>query len=548
MTEIPANHLLILVAAMVISMTLIPVMVRLAPVLGMVDKPDPRKVHSVPIPRVGGVGIVIGSLVPLLVWLPVDTLMASYLAGALILLLFGAWDDAKELGHYVKFIGQFAAVLGVVYWGDLYVTQLPLLGPDAMSESMGRVFTVIAMVGMINAMNHSDGLDGLAGGESLISLLAIIYLAYQAGGDPAVIIAVATIGGVFGFLRFNSHPARVFMGDGGSQFLGFTLAFLAVYLMTRVNPALSPALPLLFLGLPIVDILAVFAQRIYHGMNWFRATKNHIHHRLLELGFEHHESVITIYAIQALLVLLAVVLPYEHDLLIIGIYVGVSVAVFAGLIVAERSGWRKSRERLLFPAVKAFGVIRKQPQFLQALTGLVMAVIALYALVVAFVVEQVPLQFGYILVVLAGLLLARLLAGFRLWFLFLRLTLFLSMAALVYLVNLYPQPWFAEVSRFFDYAVFAVLILAIAAGMRFAENSRFDVSPLDFLVILMLLVAGIFPQQIGLSEMLLRLIIEFVVLFYAVEWVLKHMRSRWNLMTLGVLGSLVVLSGRFVVG
>ncbi|RRQ21637.1 glycosyltransferase family 4 protein [Thiohalobacter thiocyanaticus] len=317
MTEIPANHLLILVAAMVISMTLIPIMVRLAPVLGMVDKPDPRKVHTTPIPRVGGVGIVIGTLVPLLVWLQVDALLASYLVGALILLLFGAWDDAKELGHYVKFIGQFAAVIGVVYWGDLYVTQLPLLGHDALSESAGKVFTVIAMVGMINAMNHSDGLDGLAGGESLISLLAIIYLAFQAGGGLAVVIAVATIGGVFGFLRFNSHPARVFMGDGGSQFLGFTLGFLAVYLMTRVNPALSPALPLLFLGLPIVDILAVFAQRIYHGMNWFRATKNHIHHRLLELGFEHHESVITIYAIQALLVLLAVVLPYEHDLLII---------------------------------------------------------------------------------------------------------------------------------------------------------------------------------------------------------------------------------------
>ncbi|RRQ21636.1 hypothetical protein D6C00_06535 [Thiohalobacter thiocyanaticus] len=222
--------------------------------------------------------------------------------------------------------------------------------------------------------------------------------------------------------------------------------------------------------------------------------------------------------------------------------------MFATLLIAERSGWQKSSERLLFPAVKAFGVIRKQPQFLQALTGLMMAGIALYSLVVAFAVKQVPLQFGYILIILAALLLARLLAGFRLWFLFLRLTLFLSMAALVYLVNLYPQDWFGEISRLFDYAVFAVLILTIAAGMRFAENSRFDVSPLDFLVILMLLVVGIFPQQIGLSETLLRLIIEFVVLFYAVEWVLKHMRSRWNLMTLGVLASLVILSGRFLVG
>lgn len=531
---------------MVISMTLIPIMVRLAPVLGMVDKPDPRKVHKTPIPRVGGVGIVIGALLPLLVWMEFDTLTISYLAGSAILLVFGAWDDARELGHYIKFIGQFAAVIGVVYWGDLYVTQLPVLGYDAMSVSVGRIFTVIAMVGMINAINHSDGLDGLAGGESLISLLAVIYLAYQADGGVAVIIAVATIGGVFGFLRFNSHPARVFMGDGGSQFLGFTLGFLAVYLMARVNPALSPALPLLFLGLPIIDILAVFAQRIYHGMNWFRATKNHIHHRLLELGFEHHESVITIYAIQALLVLLAVIIPYENDLLIIGIYASVCALIFTLLLVAENIGWQKRRDRMLFPSVKAFGFIRKQPQFVQALTGLVMAVMAVYALVAAFAIEAIQPQFGYVMMLLSVLLLLRLLGGFRLWFLFLRLTLFLSVASLVYMINVNPQDWFIPLSDTFNYTVLFVLIVAIAMGMRFVDNSNFSVSPLDFLVILMLLVVGVFPEQIGLSDTLLRLIVEFVVLFYAVEWVLKHMRSRWNTMTIGILASLLLLSGRFM--
>lgn len=531
---------------MVISMTLIPIMVRLAPLLGMVDKPDPRKVHKTPIPRVGGVGIVIGTLLPLLVWMQLDTLMISYIVGATILLVFGAWDDAKELGHYVKFIGQFAAVIGVVYWGDLYVTQLPVLGSDAMSESVGRVFTVIAMVGMINAINHSDGLDGLAGGESLISLFAILYLAYQADGNIAIIITIATIGGVFGFLRFNSHPAKVFMGDGGSQFLGFTLGFLAVYLMARVNTALSPALPMLFLGLPIVDILAVFVQRAYNGMNWFRATKNHIHHRLLELGFEHHESVITIYAVQALLVLLAVTIPYENDLLILGIYVGVSILIFTLLLIAEKADWKKKRERILFPSVKAFGFIRKQPQFLQTLTGMIMLCIAAYVAMVAFAVESVPLQFGYILAALTVILLIRLVAGFKVWFLFLRLTLFLTIASMVYMVNTNPSEWFVSISEYFDYTVFVILILLMALGMRFAENSQFTVSPLDFLVVLMLLVIGIFPEQLGLSDVLLRLVIEFVVLFYAVEWVLKHMKSRWNMMTISMLLSLAVLSGRFV--
>ena len=290
----PLTFLLPLIAGLAISMVLIPVMVRLAPRLGMIDKPDPRKVHAVPIPRVGGVGIVLGALLPIALLLPLDQSLIAYVFGALVLFGFGVLDDCRELGHYVKFIGQIIAVIAVVYFGDVYVTQLPFMGGEAISETAGRLFTVFAMVGLINAINHSDGLDGLAGGESLLSLAGIAYLSYLAGGMTVTLIALATIGGLFGFMRFNTHPARIFMGDGGSQFLGFTLGFLAVLLTQDVNPVLSPALPALLLGLPIADIIADFIQRIYHKMNWFRATRNHIHHRLLDLGFHHYESVVVV--------------------------------------------------------------------------------------------------------------------------------------------------------------------------------------------------------------------------------------------------------------
>ena len=159
-------YLLPLIAALVVSMAIIPVMVRLAPVLGMIDKPDSRKVHAVPIPRVGGVGIVIGALLPILLLLPLDQSLIAFLFGGLVLLGFGSWDDSHELGHYVKFVGQFIAVLAVVYFGDVYVTNLPLMGGDPVPEAVGKLFTVIAMIGMINAINHSDGLDGLAGGAA----------------------------------------------------------------------------------------------------------------------------------------------------------------------------------------------------------------------------------------------------------------------------------------------------------------------------------------------------------------------------------------------
>jgi len=248
-------YLIISILALAVSMAVIPLMIRLAPGLGMIDLPDPRKVHHAPIPRVGGMGIVIGALVPLFIWLSFTPLNNAILLGACILLIFGTWDDIKELGHYTKFIGQFAAAGVVVYYGGLYVVHFPFMGLDLLNPAIGKPFTVFAIVGMINAINHSDGLDGLAGGESLLSLAAISYLAYLYNGSEVLIIAAATIGGLFGFLRFNSHPARVFMGDGGSQFLGFIVAILAVFLTQKVNPVISPALPVLLLGLPIIDIL-----------------------------------------------------------------------------------------------------------------------------------------------------------------------------------------------------------------------------------------------------------------------------------------------------
>ena len=211
-------YLLIAMMAMAISMVVIPLMMRLAPVLGMLDAPDARKVHTMPIPRVGGLGIVIGALVPMLVWLPFTDLTISILLGATILLVFGTWDDIAELGHYVKFIGQFLAAGIVVYYGDLYVSYFPLNNYETIPEFIGKPFTIFAIVGMINAINHSDGLDGLAGGESLISLSVIAYLAFVFDSDLMLIICAATVGGIFGFLRFNSHPARVFMGDGGASF------------------------------------------------------------------------------------------------------------------------------------------------------------------------------------------------------------------------------------------------------------------------------------------------------------------------------------------
>jgi UDP-GlcNAc:undecaprenyl-phosphate/decaprenyl-phosphate GlcNAc-1-phosphate transferase len=543
MSSASINVLLLLVVAMSISMALIPLMIRFAPALGMIDKPDPRKVHSKPIPRVGGVGIVLGALAPLLIWLPMNDLTISYLLGSLILLMFGLWDDARELGHARKFVGQFAAVVLVVYYGGLFVSILPFQGMEPINETLGQLFTVFALVGMINAINHSDGLDGLAGGESVMSLAAITFLAYMAGDPVVAIIAFAAIGGLLGFLRFNSHPARVFMGDGGSQFLGFTLGFLAVYLTQISNPALSPALPALLLGLPIVDILAVLAQRAYHGQNWFRASKNHIHHRLLALNFHHYESVIIIYSVQALLVISAVLLPYESDSLVLGLYLAVCSAMFLFLIVAENKGWRAHKGNRQGALVRFFVGIKGDGKIVRADRYLIQGLLAAFMLTGVLFSTEMPRDMSIASAVLFTMLLIRLVAGYRLWFLFLRLIIFVAVAFIAYLFEYYPPELLAADPTAY-YLFYVVLAIAVGLSIRYSQGRIFEVTPLDYLVVLIVVALALLSEKGFVNLVLVRMGVELIILFYGAEVVIKQMKNRWNLFTTSMLVALAFATVR----
>ena len=539
----PLTFILPLIAALVLSMVVIPIMVRLAPRLGMIDQPDPRKVHATPIPRVGGVGIFIGAMVPIVLLLPIDQTLVAFTFGALVLFGFGVMDDCKELGHYVKFIGQFIAVIAVVYYGDVFVTWLPFMGGEPVSEAVGKLFTVIAMVGMINAINHSDGLDGLAGGVSLLSLGGIVYLAYLAGGTTVSIIALSTVGGLLGFMRFNTHPARIFMGDGGSQFLGYTLGVLAVLLTQEVNPVLSPALPLLLLGLPIADILAVFAQRIYHKMNWFRASRNHIHHRLLDLGFHHYESVVGIYSVQALLVLCAVMMPYESDVMILVTYLGVVSSVFIFLYMAERSGWHVREEHDGAILDEVIESATKSPGFLAVPFGVVLYGISAFLIAGAFVSTTIPVDFTLAAAGLLALLVLRLMMGSRVWYLPLRLLSYVTVVFVVYLLNTY-QP--AQLSGFdpITYIFFGVLVVAIALSIRLEEAKVFNVTPMDYLIALVVLGIAVLAKGDIVDAGMMAIALKAIIMFYGCEVILTRMKSRWNVFTVSVLVSLLIISVR----
>jgi len=518
-------YLLMAIMSMAVCMAIIPVMMRISPYIGMIDSPDSRKVHAAAIPRSGGVGIVGGILVTLFIWLDLSSFSTSFIIGCSILLFFGAWDDARGMRPAFKFIGQLLAAITVVYYGGIYVIYFPFFGIEKIPAYIGQPFTVIAIVGMVNALNLSDGLDGLAGGEALISLVAISYLAYQFDGVLALTIAAATIGGIFGFLRFNSHPARIFMGDAGSQTLGFILAVLAVYLTQQVNPLVSPVVSLLLLGLPVIDSIAVFYLRARRGDSLVVAAKDHLHHRLLALGFYHYESVMIIYSIQVLLIVSAAIFPYEADLFLFSIYLGVCVLIFSILTFFEKSSWRAHGDK---PGSSLFlsDVLKKHERLAVVPYRVLKAGMSLFVVAAAVMSTDVPIDFAISSLVLFLLLLVSIASNWLDGNLY-RLLMFVTIGFSVYLSSTYPPPWLLEQVSMV-YIFFTVITLVSFITIRISVKDTFQITPLDYLVIIMAVMVGIAPEIEHGSTSIIWIIVQIIILFYACELVIQNMRSRLN--------------------
>jgi UDP-GlcNAc:undecaprenyl-phosphate GlcNAc-1-phosphate transferase len=506
--------------AAAVSLLIIPLMWRVAPHLGLVDLPDARKIHSTPVPRVGGWGITLGSLIPLLLWLKFDSLLQSFVLAILTLFIFGIWDDRKGIGHWTKFLGQILAAGSVVYYGDLYVSRLPFLDGATLDAAVGKPITMFALVGVINAINHSDGLDGLAAGESMLTLIGLSILGYLAGSVVIMSIALATMGGILGFLRYNSHPARVFMGDAGSQVLGFTLGFLTIYLTQNANSALSAALPLLLLGVPIADILAVLYQRIRAGQNWFKASRNHGHHRLLDLGLSHYQTVIIIYSVHAALVVAAVLLRYESDLRVSATYLLVIFVFFGALIAAERMGWRAVRR----DAEAAAGLNRLLRESARQL--IVLAAAAFMSLGCLWV-ARIPRDVGLVAAVLAAVLAAQLGFAPAVRSLVVRVAAYVAAIAAAYLVIRYPgsAPQAVEVAAL---ALIGVLVAAIGIYICFAAHEKFGTTPTDYLIAFSLVALMVFAIIDPSARALVEIAVYAVVLLYGCEILIERSVKRWS--------------------
>ena len=516
------HGILLLTIAMVTSMAVMPVVWRYAGPLGLIDLPDPRKVHMRPVPRIGGWGICLGTLLPLLLLVPFDAIFKSYLIGCGILFAFGLADDIKEINHYTKFVGQIAAAAVVVYVGDLWVYRFPFIGLNDLPPEVGKPFTIFALVGVIHAINHSDGLDGLAAGEALLTMVVVSILAYQADGLVAFPIALACIGGLLGFLRFNTHPARIFMGDTGSEFLGFTVGFLVILLTQGINTAVSPAVALLLIGLPIVDILAVLVQRISQGMNWFRASRNHIHHRLLDLQFDHYETVVIIYFIQAALVLGSIVMKYESDWLITGYYLGVCSSVLIALTILEKRYARGAASTRTSGAVATLGTWLQAAQNIKPFSFIVAAFVPCYVILSIITIDKAPISFG----ALAGLALLMALVElyFRAWRsgLVTSVAIYLSVMLAVSYGNLDAH----EIVPLFEEVFFAVLAIAIAIVIKFEKENEFRTTPTDYLIVLGVIAIAMLTRETLETRDFVIDVIKVIILLYGCEVLINRARGK----------------------
>lgn len=304
--------------ALVASLILVPLVRHYALQAQLFDAPGERKIHTQPIPRLGGVGIflafitalgVLGALNQLPFVLSKGNL--GLFAGGTLIFVLGLLDDLFNLSPYVKLAGQFLAAT-VAFGLGVSIEALDLPG-SLILYLKAFSFTITAgwMVGLCNAMNFIDGVDGLAGGVAVFSSLTLCILALFTGQPQAALLSAALAGACLGFLAFNFHPAKIFMGDSGALFIGFALASIAILGVLKVYTVMMIA-PILVLCVPVLDILYSTLRRLIKGRNPFIADGEHLHHRLLRQGLSQPMVVAAFYA--ACFVSGVVVTYYVHSL------------------------------------------------------------------------------------------------------------------------------------------------------------------------------------------------------------------------------------------
>ena len=336
------------ILALAISFACTPAVRMLAIKIKAVDVPkDNRRMHKVPIPRMGGLAIFAGFLVSVLFFVPLGTEFRSILIGALILVVLGIIDDIVSLKPKTKFAGQIIAALIPALSGvSIHGIVNPFVPGQYSTLGIFSIpLTVIWIVGITNAVNFIDGLDGLACGVSAIATVTMFIIAVLFGETYIALMMAALAGACLGFLPYNMNPAKIFMGDTGSMFLGYILATVSIQGLFKFYAVISFAVPFILLGLPIFDTGFAIVRRLLKGQSPLQADRGHVHHRLIDLGFDQKQSVAILYTFSALMGLTAVILARTNESKLIILAIAVLVCFFLAMSLMSFEKHHRAEEQ-----------------------------------------------------------------------------------------------------------------------------------------------------------------------------------------------------------
>lgn len=343
------EYLITFILAFIIAFSATPIARRIAIRAGAIDIPkDERRIHKKPIALMGGAAIIAGFVISVLfdcisssrILSPGKELL-GLMAGVAIISVMGILDDIKTLNYKIKLVFQISAALSVVLISGTRIMSItnPFVsaGFSNLSPVISYPLTILWIVGITNAINLIDGLDGLAAGVASISSLSLFFVSILRPDalNPALtvytaVITAALAGSTLGFLPFNFNPAKIFMGETGSAFLGFTLGVISIQGTLKSYAAISITIPLLVLGLPLFDTILAIFRRIQQGKSIMQADRGHLHHRLMDMGLSQRQSVVIMYTASAALGLCAIVLADRGALSAIILLLSVSIFVIGG--------------------------------------------------------------------------------------------------------------------------------------------------------------------------------------------------------------------------
>ena len=311
--------LLLIAVTLVISLILTPMIIKVSIKFDLVDRPNFRKVHTKPVSVLGGTVILLSFLIGIWLGHPIEREVKPLVMGAIVMYLVGLIDDIYDLKPILKLIGQIVAASIVAFYG---------ITIDFIS--------IIWFVAITNAMNLIDGLDGLASGVSAIGLMSIAFIAILQANVFIIMICSVLIGSLLGFLCFNFHPAKIFLGDSGALLIGFIIGFLSLLGFKNIT-FISLFFPIVILAVPFIDTLFAMIRRMRNGQHIMQADKSHLHHKLLALGYSHRQTVLLIYSIAILFSLSSIILYLSQPLGVLLMFILIVITIeliveFTGLI------------------------------------------------------------------------------------------------------------------------------------------------------------------------------------------------------------------------